>query len=320
MKAEGRGSRQGSENTLAFTQDLFLLSGFCFLLNSLVLTCTADETIPNLLPSTGPDRTVSVNRQMGETLLLPPLYNAAPGKAVPDIKKIWILLSSGSFLRVKHRKNERKSQHDKFWYNLFLEQTNKNLFGLKFLDASVQRKPALMLSVTGMCSISRKVDVCDEQVIWPALSSADTSHWEWLHTFLKEVQNTILLWWEIMSLLDAEEKEKIAICSDFRNSTCHFLTCSFPWNLVSISAAGWEHWRKDGKPYRNSEVAVLCFNHAFITNRFSCSKNVCSFPVVSITMTWMMYAASGFRNRGSVKLLSSSAALSPACMWILQWN
>lgn len=88
MKAEGRGSGQGSENTLAFTQDLFLLSGFCFLLNSLVLTCTAHETLPDLLLSTGPDHTVSVNSQMGKTLLLPLLYNAAPGRAVPDITKI----------------------------------------------------------------------------------------------------------------------------------------------------------------------------------------------------------------------------------------
>ena len=78
MKAEGRGSGQGSENTLAFTQDLFLLSGFCFLLNSLVLTCGAHETLPDLQLSTGPDCTVSINSQMSETLLLPLPFQCSP--------------------------------------------------------------------------------------------------------------------------------------------------------------------------------------------------------------------------------------------------
>lgn len=78
MKAEGRGSRQGSENTLAFTQDLLLLSGFCFWLNSLVLTCAAHETLPSLLLSTELDHAVSVSSQMRDTLLLPPTLQCSP--------------------------------------------------------------------------------------------------------------------------------------------------------------------------------------------------------------------------------------------------
>lgn len=66
--------------------DLFLLSGFCFLLKSLVLTCAAHETPPDLLLSMGLDHGVSVNSQKGETGLLPPLYDVTPGRAVPDIQ------------------------------------------------------------------------------------------------------------------------------------------------------------------------------------------------------------------------------------------
>lgn len=66
--------------------DLFLLSEFCFLLKSLVLTCAARETPPNLLLSTELDHAVAVKSQKGETLLLLPLYNVTPGKATPDIK------------------------------------------------------------------------------------------------------------------------------------------------------------------------------------------------------------------------------------------
>lgn len=128
-------------------------------------------------------------------------------------------------------------------------------------------------------------------MIWPALSSADTSRWEWLHTCLKEERNTMLLWWEIMSFPDTEQNQKIAIFSDFSNSARHFLTCSFPRILVSVFATAWRHRKKDGEPYRNSEVAILGFTRAVITNSFSCSKNLCSFPVVSTTIAWMMCAA-----------------------------
>lgn len=81
MKAEGRGSGQGSENTLAFTQDLFLLSGVCFLLSSLVLTCTACETLPDLPLS-------AVNSQKCQTLLLPLLASAVINRDAPNVKKI----------------------------------------------------------------------------------------------------------------------------------------------------------------------------------------------------------------------------------------
>lgn len=66
--------------------DLFLLSGFCFLLKSLVLTCAAHEILSDLLLSTGLDHAVAFNSQKGETLLLPPLYNVTLGRAIPDIK------------------------------------------------------------------------------------------------------------------------------------------------------------------------------------------------------------------------------------------
>lgn len=82
------------------------------------------------------------------------------------------------------------------------------------------------------------------------------------------------------------------IHSDFGSRSCHFLIYCFSWLLVGTFTAGWEHCRKYGQLYRNSEVATLSFTHAITTNSFSCSKNLRSFPVVSVTIAWLIYAAS----------------------------
>lgn len=71
---------------------------------------------------------------------------------------------------------------------LFRNKQKKYFFALKFLDAQIQRKPAVVWPIIGLYSIGRKVNVSDKQIIRPDLSSSLASHWEWLHSCLNNEQ------------------------------------------------------------------------------------------------------------------------------------
>lgn len=162
-----------------------------------------------------------------------------------------------------------------------------------------------MLSVRRMCSTSRKADVSDVPMIWPALSSAETGSWEQLvwkrkNRYAPLLRNHVI------------DKCRRKIENFVQTLATAHIAHSFPWILLTVFTAGWEHWRKNSELYRNSEVVLLWFTHAVVTNSFSRSKNLCRFPVVPITITWMMYAASVDSEAGEAShCLNLWAALLP---------